>query len=684
MPSHFTTSVYRRYAGRGLPLSRIALLASLLGVLQGCNDNTLQAPTEEPATPAGGVRSLQLATDSVQFGAVLAFRGERLLSTAAAFRATIDGAPVPVDSIAGDRVWMRMPSTSASCRASTAAITVKGPGWAFHGNVAVAPALRVELPVGGSIVAPSVGDAQCLDLVGSADDSARFVFTVMNTVANVEHLSGFTLAGVGRGVLAERRGAVIADGSVQRMRAATARPADPAPAAASARPWGYAPVEHEAVAQHLARLDAQAFLARMATQPSLAAPPVGTASQGTAARSAVRWQVGDVANQRVATGSCAASRPVQARVVYAGASAVLLEDVAAPTAGHMDGWFARLGEEYERVMLPLVQQHLGNPLARNALLDGDGRVTLLFTPVVNTVMPGTAAFVNACNLYPRSIMSGSSADEVMYIRVPGNGESPADWLRALRSTLVHETKHLASFAERLSRGRDFEEPWLEEATARLAEELYSRTFRGGGQWLGRTSFASSVHCELVWCDDRPLVMYKHFAVLHQFLRNPAALSPLGSVSPSDATPYASGWSLVRSVLDATHGDESRLIRALVRGDAGLGLGALASLSGKSPADMLDQWMADQVDADTRRGAAALRSWDSGSVWEGLAAMFPTVFRGAPLRTTVLEAGTWEYAGTVRGFSAAFAVLDGVGVGTQRAMLQTDARSTTRLRVTRIE
>ena len=86
----------------------------------------------------------------------------------------------------------------------------------------------------------------------------------------------------------------------------------------------------------------------------------------------------------------------------------------------------------------------------------------------------------------------------------------------------------------------------------------------------------------------------------------------------------------------------------------------------------------------RRGAAALRSWDSGSVWEGLAAMFPTVFRGAPLRTTVLEAGTWEYAGTVRGFSAAFAVLDGVGVGTQRAMLQTDARSTTRLRVTRIE
>jgi hypothetical protein len=683
MPSNFTTSVYSRVGDPGAFTSRFVRLASLLGVLQGCNSDTLQAPVAEPIAPPASVRQLQLATDTVQAGAPVAFRGERLALAPETFHVTVDGTPVAVDSVAGDRVWMRMPGTSASCDAATVSVMMTGPGWAFRGEVAVAPALRVDLPVGGSLIAPAAGTALCLDVVGATADSARFVFTVMNPVTDAAYVAGFTLSGIGRGALAHRKGTVLADGSVQRLPAATAGHAVPAASLAPAFMGRAADTEQEAMVRHLARLDARALPTAMATAPAHAAAAGTSPAQG-ASGTALRWQVGEMVNQRVATESCAAAKPVQARVVYAGPTAVLLEDASAQHAGRMDEWFARLGDEYERVMLPLVQHQLGNPLARNAALDGDGRVTLLFTPVVNTGMPGTAAFVNACNLYPRSIMSGSSADEVMYIRVPGNGESPADWMRALRSTLVHETKHLASFAERLSRGRHFEEPWLEEATARLAEELYSRTFRGGGQWLGRTTFASSVHCELVWCDDRPLMMYKHFAVLHQFLRNPATLSPLGPVSPADATPYASAWSLVRSVLDATRGDEARQMRALIRGDAGVGIAALASVSGKSPADMLDQWMADQVDADTRRTAGVLRSWDSGSVWEGLAAMFPGVFRGAPLRATLLEAGIWEHTGTVRGYTAAFAVLHGIGSGTQRVMLQSDARGTARLRVTRVE
>ena len=90
---------------------------------------------------------------------------------------------------------------------------------------------------------------------------------------------------------------------------------------------------------------------------------------------------------------------------------------------------------------------------------------------------------------------------------------------------------------------------MEESTARIAEELYSRTFTSGGSWKGNTGFSATARCQLYQCDDRPLMMWTHFSMLHQYLRGVDPLSPSGATTNNDVTFNASGWSLVRWAAD---------------------------------------------------------------------------------------------------------------------------------------
>jgi hypothetical protein len=234
----------------------------------------------------------------------------------------------------------------------------------------------------------------------------------------------------------------------------------------------------------------------------------------------------------------------------------------------------------------------------------------------------------------------------------------------MRSTIVHEAKHLASFAERLARGHAFEEAWMEEATARVAEELYARTFPGGGSFRGHTGFATSVGCELRQCDDRPLVMWKHFSQLHTYLAAADTLTPLGPVHSTDATYYASGWSLVRWALDAYTEDEARTLKTLVHGGAGRGLTALAAAVGRSREELVTGWaMANAEGAlGERRRDGQGGSWNTADVWNGLAVMLPGAFRASPLNVRRLSFGTFAMpSGRIAPLGARYTLLEG-GVG----------------------
>ena len=167
--------------------------------------------------------------------------------------------------------------------------------------------------------------------------------------------------------------------------------------------------------------------------------------------------MGDVITMKALYNSYNAGRDVQARVVHSGSRALVLEEVAAPRSRTMDADHRAIGEEFDRVQYPLLRDNIGDPLAMNGAMNGDGRVTLLVKRFVNDSAAGTAGYVSACNFYLKSTFAVSNENEVFYARVATLNESPSDWRRAMRSTVMHEGKHLASFAERLAANLPCEE-----------------------------------------------------------------------------------------------------------------------------------------------------------------------------------------------------------------------------------
>ena len=368
--------------------------------------------------------------------------------------------------------------------------------------------------------------------------------------------------------------------------------------------------------------------------------------------------------------SCTTGRDVRARVVYAGTKSVVLEDVAAPRAGTMDEQYRLIGDEYDRVQYPLMVSKIGDPLAMNDVMGGDGRVTMLFTRFVNDSLPGIVGYVSACNFYPKGTFAASNEDDIFYARVANAGEAPTAWRRSLRGTVIHESKHLASFATRFVNGTPFEESWLEESLGRMAEELYSRTFAAGGSWKGNSGFQTTVGCELTACDDRPLMMWKHFSVLHQYMRGVDTLTPIGAAANGDFTFYASGWSLVRWAADHYAGDEAVWIKDMVRGGLLTGLSNLSQHTGRPAGEMLADWaLANAVDDMAgfipARRQLTFPSWNVGNIFAGLSATFPGAFVANPLRLRAMSFGSFSLPVTrLRAFSSSYFSFEGPQAGSQ--------------------
>jgi hypothetical protein len=244
----------------------------------------------------------------------------------------------------------------------------------------------------------------------------------------------------------------------------------------------------------------------------------------------------------------------------------------------------------------------------------------------------------------------------------------------MRSTVIHEAKHLASFAERFARGTPFEESWLEESTARIAEELYSRTFDNGGAWKSNIGYAS-VRCEVTRCDARPLMMWKHFSVLHQYLRGVDTLTPIGAAASGDFTYYASGWSLVRWAADHYAANEGEWLKELVRGGQLTGLSNLAARTGRPAGEMLADWaLANAVDDlpgfTPKRAGLTFPSWNTTDVMGGLAASYPSLFVASPLKARAMSFGSFSLPVTrLRAFSSSYFSFEGAQGGSQLVELR---------------
>jgi hypothetical protein len=242
------------------------------------------------------------------------------------------------------------------------------------------------------------------------------------------------------------------------------------------------------------------------------------------------------------------------------------------------------------------------------------------------------AFVASCDDFTVAQRPSSNLGAFVYAAAPTSGasgyatpDSRDQWLRNMRSTLVHETKHAAVFAERISRGLPLEDLGWEEGGARAVEELYARGMYGTSQ-RANTSFDASIACDIQYadagpCAGRPLLMLRHFDALYNYMGGPELNTPLGRPVAGDFNFYAGAWSVLRWAADHFAVDEARFFRDFVTSPV-TGVANLEARTGRKWEEMLGEWSLAAYLDDFRgftpaNARLAMPSWDYPDIWRGM-------------------------------------------------------------------
>ena len=587
----------------------------------------------------------------------------------------IDGTPASVLSAAPNELQIALPPVAYTCapeRATTVSLSV--------GNATTtrphrfATATQRTLLTGEAVILLNGAAARCNELTVTG---GKYFISVFNTSGVASTQTIFQL----RGASGASTGAQV-----------VAAPAT-TPLMLRRSTIGFTTElldGHDALARHGELLDENRAIARSlggasryrraressATQPSLSMRP--SLAVGT---------VGEIVPMRIwrrSGGSCDQYDEISTRTVYIGTRSIIREDVAAPLAGTMDDYLRAIGREFDETMYPLLTEHFGNPLALDAQLDADQRLTMVFSKRVND--DGLAGFVVSCDFYPRSVSPSSNGGETFYAYVPtdpSTGYPPGlltkdKWRRQVRATLIHEAKHITSFAERLSRDAAFEESWLEEATAMHAEELWSRSSYGS-VWKGNTDYRSSMYCDvrqtLTECADRPYVMLSHFSLLYDYLASVETLTPLGRMSDTDYSFYGSAWAFVRWVIDQHAASDASFLKPLTQDGMLTGLANVTARAGRPFSELLAGWSLAMA-ADDYPGLAVssplttFPSWQTRDIFLALNRDFQGFPRSVPLATRMVQFGAFGTDVAIRGGTAAIFELSGVQTAPQLLELRT--------------
>jgi hypothetical protein len=622
---------------------------------------TLRASFDATATASGDTAALGPSVASVE-PAVLTPGGTATLvggnfgATAAENVVTIAGVVATVEQASASRLTVRVPQRGLlPCdpdRAVAVAVSVGGRSGSRSHPLRVAADRSLE--VGQSVTLRSRDDVRCNRLL---QGGGRYLISIFNTSASVGSRSPFQIRGTTRA-------------------SSTAKLAAPARIPAPRRqvlPPSLGALTQEADDGHLAILESSRRVVE-----SLG-PRVRRGTGSVRSRlAAATPRVGDTLSFHIpkleSSSLCANFSDVRARVVYVGPRAVVVEDVAAPLAGQTDSIYDAVGREYDASMHDVVVRNFGDPLAMDGQTDANGRIFMLFSPTVNDSERSVAGFVFSGDLFSSAQCAGSNQAEIFYARVPTtleNGFSsrtPQGWLRSMRATVIHEVKHLASFAERVAAGaRTLEESWLEESTARMSEELWARSLFGYGQ-RENVGYRESLYCEVrpstPACTGSPLVMLDHFNGLYGYADAGGSLTPLGRTRSSDFSFYGSGWSLVRWAIDHSSGTESAFLRALTRESNLSGIRNLEARSGRSFADMLADWSlalaADDRGFTPARSQLTFPSWNLRDIFGGMNDDFPNSWTKAdPLPARRVDAaGFFVEVPELRGGAAVVFELSG--------------------------
>lgn len=531
-----------------------------------------------------------------------------------------------------------------------------------------------SIAVGQSLVL-SGGQWQCNE-IASTGAAARYLVAVFSAATSANTLVDFELSGN------------------------TPAPAALVPRIASRRALSAPPETAEGIAdrRHLEMLELNRQWYEQLRAKSASMPP----QQRRSSRNELP-SVGDMRSLffTYTAGCNDTTRVMRGKAIYVGSRSIIWEDSSNVLQSGADsalaGYYQRLGRIFDDDQYEAIRSTFGDPLRRDAVTDADGRIHMVFTQRVNG--SGAAAFVTSCDQFPTTTSRGSNFGQFFYGSVPttstpnlNSTASPDGWFYFIGRTIVHEVKHIASHSARVANGAPtYEQSWLEEGTARHAEEIWVRSALHRVPWKGNTGYGTARDNGL-YCDFHPenatctaadplrrpsYGMRRQFNELREKLLAPWNWSPYGDgTGQSGSVFYQTVWSLVRYAIDRYGGSDAQFLTAL-NSSLTNGVTNLSSVTGVPMDQLIGQWSL-ALYTDDYPGLAAnadlqLPTWNFRNIYAGLNAdpswstRWPQPF---PIQPITLGFGSFVTSQIgMRGGAAAYFLMSGTPSGSQLLSLR---------------
>ena len=398
-------------------------------------------------------------------------------------------------------------------------------------------------------------------------------------------------------------------------------------------------------------------------------------------------QVGDLVTVNV-NGVDACSNPIYhaARVMAIGTHAIILNDTLNPGGGFTTADFQRYATRFDTLVYPLDSAAFGPPTD----IDANGHVGLIFTRTVNELTPANSnsfvgGFTFSRDLFPLTATARAEAcptsneGEYFYLLTP----DPAGAINGNRRTtgfvdtnttaiIAHEFQHLINAGRRIyvNNASDFEETWLDEGLAHIAEELLF--YREGG-------LAPKGNL------DTPLLRAS------ELRRTAFNLDMLGNagryrsylLAPSTSSPYAANdslstrggaWSLLRYLADRSGRSDNAFFFALAN-SATRGIANVTAVYGADVAGAVRDWNTSNAVDDVVAASTELLqpSWN----WHNI---YPTLNSSYPLTVPALADGSAATGSIVAGGAAYYRLGVPPGSSVSLSLSAPSATATTNLQL----
>jgi hypothetical protein len=320
--------------------------------------------------------------------------------------------------------------------------------------------------------------------------------------------------------------------------------------------------------------------------------------------------VGDRLNLDVPDGSstnlCNTYFQTQAVVASVSRRAILAVDTldGPPTLLFPQTVLDSITQEFDNNTFVTDSSYFGNPTD----IDGNGRVILLFTGEVNKLTPpnSTGGFVGgfffAGDYFPKTGPANQSCAEsnnaeIMYLLSPdptgkyGNVRSASSVRQGTRGTIPHELEHMINAGNRfINSAGAFEDNWLDESLAHIAEEAVGRVSRGFTDLQTLTMQDMLPAGSQAARDDFNAFFFQNFARLSYWMARPDTSSGISSNSDANLSSSGADWAIGRQVADNySNGDVRAFTRKLAAGPD-VGIKNLTSVAGASLDTLMAGWL----------------------------------------------------------------------------------------------